>query len=62
MVKVLDGCAINGHFWVFTAASTDVAYTVEVTDTLTGETVSYSNALGERAPAVTDVEAFSGCS
>lgn len=62
MVKVLDGCALNDHFWVFTAASTDVEYTLEVTDTSTGEVRAYTNQLGQRAPATTDVEAFETCS
>ncbi len=25
LVKVLDGCGTNGHFWVFLAAATDVS-------------------------------------
>ncbi len=62
MVKVLDGCALNDHFWVFTAASTDVEYSLEVTDTSTGEVRTYANQLGQRAPATTDVEAFETCS
>ena len=36
MVKVLDGRAVNGHFWVFSGALSDVAYTITVTDTVTG--------------------------
>ncbi len=31
LVKVLDGCAINGHLWVYAAASTDVGYTLQGT-------------------------------
>lgn len=29
-VKILDGRAVNGNYWVFIASMTDVAYTVEV--------------------------------
>ncbi|MCB1008094.1 MAG: hypothetical protein KDB94_04270 [Acidobacteria bacterium] len=58
MVKVLDGCALNGHRWVFLAATTNVGYTLEVTDLATGAVKSYINPLGTRAPATTDVEAF----
>ena len=29
-VKILDGRAINGSYWVFIASMTDVAFTVEV--------------------------------
>lgn len=58
MVKVLDGCAINGHYWVFTAAATDAAYDVVVTDSATGAAWTDSNPLGVRAPAVADTAAF----
>jgi hypothetical protein len=33
-VKILDGVAINGHFWVFIASSTNVGFQVTVTDVL----------------------------
>ena len=61
LVKVLDGCPINGHFWVFTAATTNVQYTLRVTDLETGQFKEYSNALGASAPAVTDITAFASC-
>ena len=61
MVKVLDGCALNGHYWVFTAATTTVEYTLTVTDTLTGEVATYHNPLGKPAVAINDTSAFSGC-
>ncbi len=31
-VKVLDGCAVNGHYWVFAAAASDVGIEATVTD------------------------------
>ncbi len=43
ILKVLDGRAVNGHFWVFYGALSDVAYTLTVTDTLTGEERVYTN-------------------
>ena len=61
LVKVLDGCAINDSYWVFLAATTDLGYTLSVTDTLTGRIVEYDNTSGVRAPAVTDTAAFPGC-
>ncbi len=61
LVKVLDGRAINGHYWVFQAAATNVGFTTTVTDTSCGTTKTYTNPLGEAAPAVTDTEAFEGC-
>jgi hypothetical protein len=33
LIKVLDGCAINGHYWVLGAATTDVGYQLEIRDT-----------------------------
>jgi len=61
LVKVLNGCAINQHHWVFAAATTDVETTLIVTDTQTGKTAVYFNPLGNAASAITDVEAFEGC-
>jgi hypothetical protein len=61
MVKVLDGCARNGHHWVFAAATTDVEYSLTVTDTTTGRTVRYDNPQGRRSAAVTDTKAFASC-
>ena len=61
LVKVLDACAINNHFWVFSAATTNVEYTLRVTDTETGSVQCYENPLGTAAPAITDTEAFATC-
>jgi len=58
MVKVLDGCNINGHFWVFSAASTDVEFEVTVEDHQTARIFSFSNPLGRPAGAINNVEAF----
>ncbi|HSE63978.1 MAG TPA: BACON domain-containing protein [Thermoanaerobaculia bacterium] len=59
VVKVVDGRAFNGFFWVFYGALSDVAYTVTVTDTATGVIKSYSNPAGTLA-SVADTAAFSG--
>ena len=57
MVKVLDGSGVNGHFWVFYGALSDVDYTIKVTDTATGATRTYHNALHHLASG-SDVTAF----
>jgi hypothetical protein len=57
MLKVLDGRAVNGKFWVFFGALSNVAYTVTVTDTQTGERKTYVNPDGVMA-SVADVTAF----
>ena len=61
LVKVLDGCSFNDHFWVFAAAATDVEYTLTVTDTQSNLSAAYTNELGRPAPAITDTEAFATC-
>lgn len=59
LVKILPACSINDHYWVLTAAATNVRYEIEILDTITGVTWTYSNPLGVNSPAVTDIEAFS---
>ena len=59
LIKVLDGCGINGRMWVLGASTTDLGYRILVTDTVTGESRSYVNEPGQPAPAIVDTEAFS---
>jgi hypothetical protein len=47
IVKVLDGRALNGHFWVFYGALSNQEYTITVTDTVTGFSKSYFNRLNK---------------
>jgi len=49
VVKVLDGRALNGHFWVFYGALTNVEYELTVVDTQTGQQVTYKNPAGRMA-------------
>ena len=58
MVKVLDGCAINGFYWVFGAASTDVAYQVKISEVGGTRTFEFSNEAGQPAAATTSITAF----
>ncbi len=62
LLKVLDACAPFGSYWVFFSATTDVGFTVEVTDTATGVQREYSNPAGMPAPPVTDTSSFKTCS
>ena len=58
-VKVLDGCPLTGHFWVFAAATTNVEYTLSVTDLVGGGSPAvYHHAAGPPAPAITDTLAL----
>ncbi|HEX2165120.1 MAG TPA: hypothetical protein VHM02_14345, partial [Thermoanaerobaculia bacterium] len=59
VVKVLDARVLNGHWWVFYGALSNVAYRLRVEDTATGEVRTYDNPLhhfGSRG----DTAAFPG--
>lgn len=57
LVKVLDGRAINGHWWVQIAAVTQMAMELTVTETATGRANTYRSAEGPFTPTV-DFQAF----
>ena len=57
VLKVLDGRPLNGKFWVFYGALSNVEYTITVTDTATGAVKTYRNPSGQLASAG-DTEAF----
>ena len=57
-IKVLDGCGVNNHYWVFIAGLTDVEVDITVVDTLTAAEQTYNNPLGSAFVTVRDVEAF----
>ena len=61
LIKVLNACALNERYWVFYAATTDVEYTLTVTDTERGRVKVYFNPLGVPAPPVQDTDAFATC-
>ncbi|MCH9651759.1 MAG: LamG domain-containing protein [Deltaproteobacteria bacterium] len=61
MVKVLNGCASTNHWWLFSAATTNVFYRLEVFDQLDGVNKVYFNYPGPPAPAVTDTMALATC-
>ena len=42
-VKILDGRAINGHFWIFWGGLSDVGYTIRVKDTASGAEHEFEN-------------------
>ena len=61
VVKALDGCPVNDRFWLFTAATTNVEYTIRVTDTDANVLQEYTNPQGTDAPVVADTNAFDTC-
>jgi hypothetical protein len=46
VVKALDGRAVNGRYWIFYGALSDVEYWITVTDRETGEVRRYHNPSG----------------
>ncbi len=62
LVKMIDACNTTfNSFWVFAAGTTNVEFTLTVTDTETGVIKTYSNPLGNPANAITDTSAFLTC-
>jgi hypothetical protein len=59
VLKVLDGRAVNGEFWVYYGALSNVEYTLTVTDTATGAVKTYRNPSGTFASAG-DIQALPG--
>jgi ELWxxDGT repeat protein len=57
IVKVLDGRGVNGYYWVFYGALSNVQYALTVTDTETGVVRHYENPAG-RLASVAHTEAF----
>ena len=58
VVKVLEGCSINGKRWVFASGLTNVHVFVTVTDTVTDATRTYENPLGTAFEPIQDTTAF----
>lgn len=57
LFKVLEGCAINGQWWVFAAAATDLGYTIIVRDTAARGEKRWFSEPGA-SPPLTDTYAF----
>jgi len=58
LLKVLDGCAVDRHFWVFAAGLTNAQVVTTVTDTRTGAAKRYVNPQGVAFAPVQDTRAF----
>jgi hypothetical protein len=58
LIKVLDACAIDGKYWLFSATATNVGLTTTVTDTVTGEVKAYHGIDGQANPPVEDTDGF----
>ncbi len=62
VVKMIDGCSLNQHYWMFAGGLTNVAVTLTVTDTQTGIVKTYSNAQNAAFKPIQDTQAFANCS
>jgi hypothetical protein len=61
VIKVLDGCGVNGHIWVFAGGLTDVRVDLTIRDTRTGAVRTYRNPQGAPFQPIQDTAAFSAC-
>jgi concanavalin A-like lectin/glucanase superfamily protein/beta-propeller repeat-containing protein len=62
VVKVLNGCGLGGHYWVFAGGLTDVKVVMTVTDTATGAVKTYTNPAHTKFQPIQDTSAFATCS
>lgn len=60
VVKLFNGTAINGSYWVLFADTTEVEYTLKVTDTCYGTVQSYTQPLSTPPATTVDSMAFIG--
>ena len=61
VLKVLDGCPVDGAYWVFVGGLTNVEVELRVTDLSSGRVKVYSNPFGRSFAPIQDVNAFSSC-
>ena len=61
VLKVLDGCGINGRHWVFAGGLTDVRTEITVTDLEHDAVKVYINPLGTPFQPIQDTSAFATC-
>lgn len=58
VVKTIDGCDVNGHFWFFASGLTNVETEITVTDTVSGEFKTYRNPARTAFLPIQDTRAF----
>ncbi|HTY41616.1 MAG TPA: sigma-70 family RNA polymerase sigma factor [Thermoanaerobaculia bacterium] len=61
VVKVLNGCAANGHHWAFAAGLTNVEVRTTVRDTFSGTSRTYTNPRGAPFAPIQDTKTFAAC-
>lgn len=58
LVKVVDGCALNGHYWLFATATTNVGFTLEAVDGRSGREYRVDQAADTVMKPLQDTSAF----
>ena len=58
VIKVLNGCSLTQHYWVFATGLTNVEVTLSVTDTESQTLKTYTNQLGVPFAPIQDTSAF----
>ena len=58
LIKVLDGCGINGYRWVFVAPVTTLAFNLSIEPPGGGTPWTHDNRLNQTAAAKSDIKAF----
>jgi hypothetical protein len=61
VVKVLNACSLNNHFWVFAGGLTNVKVKLTVTDTQNGLMKVYNNPANTTFQPIQDTSAFATC-
>jgi hypothetical protein len=62
VVKILDGCAIDDHYWAYISAATNVGFAVTVTDTARANvSKTYTNPDLTMALPIQDTSALASC-
>ena len=58
VAKVLDGCALNGKYWLYATGLTDLEVELEVADPVTQSRHTFSSPLGEAFSPIANNKAF----
>lgn len=61
VAKVLDGCSVNHHYWVFLTGLTDLDVSVYVEDTATGSLRTYGSSGRQPFRPLLDTAGFATC-
>jgi hypothetical protein len=61
LVKVLDGCALNGRYWFFAGGLTNIDVLITVTDSKTGTMKQFHNPQGTAFQPIQDTSALAVC-